>query len=105
MRIETPDKVNNAEVQIINTIGEIFGKYKSFNNEGIYDISANIFSGSPYAYFGFTAAVGSYTNDQRIRILNTVFVSEGVSGTVKNTSCSSLADGAINIVADRKSVV
>ena len=65
----------------------------------IYDISANIFSGSPYAYFGFTAAVGSYTNDQRVRILNTIFVSEGVSGTVKNASCSSVADGAIDIPA------
>ena len=65
----------------------------------IYDISANIFSGSPLAYFGFTASVGSYTNDQRVRILNTVFVSEGASGTVKNASYSSVADGAIDIAA------
>ena len=62
MRIETPDKVSNAEVQIINTIGEIVGKYKSFNNEGIIDIQvkkSNLINGFYHVKYLIGTATGS----------------------------------------------
>ena len=62
-----------------------------------YDISANVFSGSPFVYFGFTAAVGAAVNEQSVRISNATFVSEGVSGVVTNASCAAAANGAISI--------
>ncbi len=62
-----------------------------------YDISANVFGGSPYVYFGFTAAVGSAVNKQAVRISSATFVSEGVSGVVTNASCAAASNGTINI--------
>lgn len=62
-----------------------------------YDISANVFGGSPFVYFGFTAAVGAAVNEQSVRISNATFVSEGVSGVVTNASCAAAANGAISI--------
>jgi hypothetical protein len=63
----------------------------------VYDIQANIFGGSPFTYFGFTAATGSARNDHRIRFGNAVFVSQGVSGVVTDPTCSSATNGAVNI--------
>jgi hypothetical protein len=60
------------------------------------DIINTIFGGNTYVYWGFTAATGAVTNDQKVNIGTTSFVEElNLSGTPTATSCPSNKDGSL----------
>lgn len=62
------------------------------------DIVADIFSGQPEVFWGFTAATGAANNDQRVCITG-VEVSELAPYAVTEASCPDAADGAIDFTA------
>ena len=64
----------------------------------VYDLIANIFGGSPFAYWGFTAGTGAANNDQRVRIGAVQFVEEiTITGSVTNIVCPGASSGAVDI--------
>lgn len=63
------------------------------------DVVNNIFNGNPGVYWGWTAATGGATNEQRVRINSLIFTEEFAiaSSQVVDASCPANADGSINI--------
>ncbi|NVJ64821.1 MAG: HYR domain-containing protein [Flavobacteriaceae bacterium] len=63
------------------------------------DVINNVFNGNPGVYWGWTAATGGLSNEQRVRINSLTFTEEFSisSSAIVDASCPANADGSIDI--------